>query len=75
MLKSIGYILEEAPGGSDGQESASNAEDPGLILDWKDPLEKAMATHSSILAWRIPCVRKGLLTKRVFLLMFDLKKK
>ena len=22
--------------------------------DWKDPLEKEMATHSSILAWRIP---------------------
>ena len=23
-------------------------------LDWKDPLEKEMANHSSILAWRIP---------------------
>ena len=23
-------------------------------LSQKDPLEKAMATHSSILAWRIP---------------------
>ena len=23
-------------------------------LDWGDPLEKGMATHSSILAWRIP---------------------
>ena len=23
-------------------------------LDQEDPLEKAMATHSSILAWRIP---------------------
>ena len=22
--------------------------------DWGDPLEKEMATHSSILAWRIP---------------------
>ena len=22
-------------------------------LDWKDPLEKEMGTHSSILAWRI----------------------
>ena len=22
--------------------------------DWDDPLEKRMATHSSILAWRIP---------------------
>ena len=23
-------------------------------LDWEDPLEKGMATHSSVLAWRIP---------------------
>ena len=25
-----------------------------LSLGWKDPLEKGKATHSSILAWRIP---------------------
>ena len=24
-------------------------------LGWEDPLEKGVATHSSILAWRIPC--------------------
>ena len=41
-------------GGSDSQESACNAGDPGLILGWEDLLEKGMATHSSILAWRIP---------------------
>ena len=23
-------------------------------LDWEDPLEKGMVTHSSILGWRIP---------------------
>ena len=23
-------------------------------LDWEDPLEEGMATHSSILTWRIP---------------------
>ena len=23
-------------------------------LDWEDPLEEEMATHSSILAWEIP---------------------
>ena len=23
-------------------------------LDWEDPLEEGMATHSSIFAWRIP---------------------
>ena len=33
-------------------------------LDWKDPWEKGMATHSSILAWRIPrtAERGGLLS-------------
>ena len=25
-----------------------------LSLDWEDPLEEGMTTHSSILAWRIP---------------------
>ena len=25
-----------------------------LFLDWKDPLEKEVATHSSMLPWRIP---------------------
>ena len=24
------------------------------FLGWEDPLEKGMATHSSIIAWRIP---------------------
>ena len=37
-------------GGSHGKESACNAGDPGQ----KDPLEKGMATHPSILAWKIP---------------------
>ena len=27
-------------------------------LGWEDPLEKSMATHSSILAWRIPWTEK-----------------
>ena len=26
-------------------------------LDWEDPLEEVMTTHSSILAWRIPVDR------------------
>ena len=41
------------PGGSVGKESAGNAGDLGLILGWEDPLEKEMATHSSIFAWEI----------------------
>ena len=31
-----------------------NAEDPGSIPGLGNPLEKEMATHSSILAWKIP---------------------
>ena len=27
------------------------------FLGWEDPLEEGMATHSSILAWRIPMDR------------------
>ena len=27
-------------------------------LGWEDPLEKGMAAHSSILAWRIPWIGK-----------------
>ena len=29
------------------------------FLGWEDPLEKRMATYSSILAWRIPWTEKG----------------
>ena len=29
-----------------------------LSLGWEDSLEKGMATHSSILAWRIPWTEK-----------------
>ena len=42
------------PGGSDGKESACNAGDLGSIPGLGKPLEKGMATHSSILDWRIP---------------------
>jgi len=42
------------PGGSDGKESACNQDTWVQSLGQEDPLEKAMAAHSSILAWRIP---------------------
>ena len=38
----------------EGKESAYNAGDPLRSQGWEDPLEKGIATHSSILAWRIP---------------------
>ena len=47
------------PCGSDGKESACNVGDLGSILGLEDPLEKDMATHPSILAWRIPRTEKS----------------
>ena len=58
MNKTSG-LLRFVPGSSDGKESACNARDLGLIPGWEDPLEKGMATHSSILAWRIPWAERG----------------
>ena len=52
------YFSLGFPGGSDSKESACNAEDRVQSLGQEDPLEKEMATHSSILAWRIPWTEK-----------------
>ena len=41
-------------GGSDGKASVCNAGDLVRSLGWEGPLEKEMAAHSSILAWKIP---------------------
>ena len=49
------------PGGSVGKSplaSAGDIRDVGLVPRWEDPLEEEMATHSSILAWRIPCTEE-----------------
>ena len=42
------------PRGSDSKESTLNAAIWVRTLGQEDPLEKGMAFHSSILAWRIP---------------------
>ena len=34
-------------------------------LDWEDPLEKGMVTHSSIFAWRIPWTEKSMKSQKV----------
>ena len=44
-------------GSSDGKESACNLGDPVRSLGWEDPLQKGMAAHTSMLAWRIPMDR------------------
>ena len=48
------------PGGTSGKEftNAGDIRDTSLIPGQEDPLEKGMATHSSILAWRIPWTEK-----------------
>ena len=47
-------IWETSRCGSDGKESACNAGEPGSIPGLERCLEKEMATHSNILAWKIP---------------------
>ena len=45
------------PGGASGKEPPDNAgdiRDVDSMPGQEDPLEEGMATHSSILAWRIP---------------------
>ena len=42
------------PCGSDAKESTWMQETRAPSLGWEDPLKEDMATHSSILAWRIP---------------------
>ena len=47
-------IPTELPDDSDSKASAYNAGDWVQSLGQEDPLGEGIATHSSILAWRIP---------------------
>ena len=53
------------PGGSAGKESACNVGELGSIPGLEDLLEKGKATHSSILAWRIPWTVQSMGLQRV----------
>ena len=53
-VKPVAWEVLRFPGGSNGKEYAFSAGYLGSVLGWKDPLEKGMATRSSILAQRIP---------------------
>ena len=46
-------------GGSDGKTPPAMQESWVYSLGCDDPLEEGMATHSSILAWRIPMDREA----------------
>ena len=37
-----------------GIKNLCSMQETGFSVDWEDSLEEEMATHSSILAWRIP---------------------
>ena len=53
----IGYPLQYTWGSLVAQlvkNLPAMQETPVRFLGWEDPLEKGKATHSSILAWRIP---------------------
>ena len=50
LKQRVRYLLLVAQ----SKESTYNAGDLGSTLGQEDPLGKGMATHSSILAWRIP---------------------
>ena len=56
-LQAGGDVCMGLPSWLSAKETACSAEDAGdlvRLLGWDDPLEEGMATHSSILAWRIP---------------------
>ena len=53
-IEFLGTVVKNPP------TSAGGAGDAGSILSQEDPLEKEMATHSSILAWEIQWTEKSL---------------
>ena len=55
------YGVISSPNGSLGKEEPAmqDTEETGVrTLGEEDPLEEEMATHSSILAWRIPWIEE-----------------
>ena len=47
------------PGNSDNKDPPTMQKTRDQSLDGEDPLEKEMATHSRILAWRIPWTKES----------------
>ena len=47
-------LSSATPGGSRVKNLPVMQETQVQSLGWEDPLEEKMATHSSVLAWRIP---------------------
>ena len=72
-LKSTGYLLSYktdpmwkiSKGFAVGSLVKNLPEMQVLSLDWENLLEKEMATHSSILAWRISWTVKSMMSQSV----------
>ena len=54
LFLSIKHPILCLPGGSVIKNLPAVQETPVQSVGWQGPLEKKMATHSSILAWEIP---------------------
>ena len=56
LVKAIVFpvVILGLPGSSDSKAFAGMRESQVRFLGWADPLEKEMATHASVLAWRTP---------------------
>ena len=53
-------MIRREVGGDQASLVTQMVKNPPAVLEtlsWEDPLEEGMATHSSILAWRIPMDR------------------
>ena len=57
-MTDLKLLIVGVPHSSVGKESACNAGDLGLIPGLGKSLGEGMATHSSILAWRIICTEE-----------------
>ena len=60
----LDYMMMGVPGGSVVQNLPAMQELQETwvqFLGWQDPLEEGMATHSSLLAWRIPWAEEPVL--------------
>ena len=57
-LRYMGKTIGALPRWLSGKNVPANAGDMSSIPGSEDPLKKKMATHSSILAWKIPWTEK-----------------
>ena len=53
-IGTLSFISILFPGDSNSKESAYNSGDPGSLPESGRSPEKEVATHSSVLSWRIP---------------------